>query len=46
MIPESIKMKMGRNLHLKLDHPIEIVKRSIYEIFHDFNKFDRDLTCT
>ncbi len=40
MIPESIKHRMGKNLHLKPNHPLEIVKRAIYEVFHDFKKFE------
>lgn len=40
MIPESIKQKMGRNLHMVPNHPIEIIKRAIYEVLHDFEKFD------
>jgi phenylalanyl-tRNA synthetase alpha chain len=44
-LPASILNKMGRNLHNVSNHPIEILKRHIYEYFdklsrYNFNKFD------
>jgi phenylalanyl-tRNA synthetase alpha chain len=43
-IPESVLNKIGRNLHLLENHPIEIVKRKIYEYFDSlptyFEKFE------
>jgi phenylalanyl-tRNA synthetase alpha chain len=44
-IGPSIEAKIGRNLHNKKNHPIEIIKRKIYEYFneldgYDFAKFD------
>ena len=41
-ISPGIKSKMGKNLHNKENHPIEIIKRKIYEIFanKDFKTFD------
>ena len=44
-IPPSIEAKIGRNLHLQKNHPIEIVLKKIYEYFkgldgYDFHIFD------
>lgn len=40
-ITDSIKQKMNRNIHNQKNHPIEIIKRKIYEFFGDeFEKFD------
>lgn len=40
-IPQSIKDKVGINLHNIKNHPIEIVKRKIFDYFDDnFEKFD------
>ena len=41
-IRPMIASKIGRNLHLQTNHPIEIVKRMIYEYFDTLDrKFDR-----
>ena len=32
-IPASVISKLGKNLHNQKNHPIEIVKRKIYETF-------------
>lgn len=40
-IPPSILSKIGKNLHNQKNHPIEIIKKKIYEYFGDsFEKFD------
>ena len=44
-IPPSILQKFGKNLHNQKNHPIEIIKRKIYEYFDTkmnvkFEKFD------
>lgn len=39
-ISPKIFEKIGKNLHLKNNHPIEIIKRIIYEEFPNFEKFD------
>ncbi len=40
-ITPGISSKLGRNLHNQKNHPIEIIKRKIYDYFGDsFNKFD------
>lgn len=40
-ITDSIRQKMNRNIHNQKNHPIEIIKRKIYEFFgDDFEKFD------
>lgn len=40
-ISENIKSKIGQKLHLQKNHPIEIIKRKIYDYFGDqFSKFD------
>ena len=40
-ITPSIKEKMNRNIHNTKNHPIEIIKRKIYDYFGDsFVKFD------
>jgi phenylalanyl-tRNA synthetase alpha chain len=40
-ITDSIRQKMNRNIHNQKNHPIEIIKRKIYEFFGDeFEKFD------
>jgi phenylalanyl-tRNA synthetase alpha chain len=40
-ITDSIKQKMNRNIHNQKNHPIEIIKRKIYNFFGDeFEKFD------
>lgn len=37
----GISSKIGKNLHNKTNHPIEIIKRKIYDYFgQDFKKFD------
>lgn len=40
-IPPSIKQKIGKNLHNKTNHPIEIIKKIIYGYFgNTFKTFD------
>ena len=40
-ITKSIKEKMNRNIHNTKNHPIEIIKKKIYEYFgHSFHQFD------
>jgi phenylalanyl-tRNA synthetase alpha chain len=40
-ITDSIKQKMNRNIHNQKNHPIEIIKRKIYDFFgEDFERFD------
>lgn len=40
-ITPKIKTKLGKNLHNKKNHPIEIVKNKIYDYFgKEFKKFD------
>jgi phenylalanyl-tRNA synthetase alpha chain len=40
-ITDSIKQKMNRNIHNQKNHPIEIIKRKIYDFFgENFEKFD------
>lgn len=40
-ITDSIRQKMNRNIHNQKNHPIEIIKRKIYDFFGDeFEKFD------
>lgn len=40
-IPPMIHEKLGKNLHLKKNHPIEIIKRKIYNYFgNDFKKIE------
>jgi phenylalanyl-tRNA synthetase alpha chain len=44
-IPDFILQKIGKNLHNKIDHPIEIIKQHIYKYFdslsdYKFPKFD------
>lgn len=39
-IPSSIENKLGKNLHLKSDHPLGILKNHIYNYFQDFETFD------
>lgn len=40
-ITPGIQAKIGRNLHNKKNHPLEIIKRKIYDYFGDeFKKFD------
>jgi len=40
-ITPGISSKLGKNLHNKKNHPIEIIKRKIYDYFGEsFNKFD------
>lgn len=40
-ITPSIQEKVGKNLHNRKNHPIEIIKRKIYDYFgNDFKKFD------
>jgi phenylalanyl-tRNA synthetase alpha chain len=44
-VPQSIKAKIGMNLHNKQNHPIQIVKENIYKYFrqlktHKFEMFD------
>lgn len=40
MIPPSIKEKMGRNLHLKERHPLEIIKKAIYMAFPGYETYE------
>jgi phenylalanyl-tRNA synthetase alpha chain len=38
-VPKSIEEKIGKNLHQKKNHPVEIIKRMIYDYFgEDFIK--------
>ena len=44
-IPPSIEAKIGRRLHNKKNHPIEIMKRKLFDYFktlddYDFSYFD------
>lgn len=40
-ITQGINSKLGRNLHNQNNHPIEIIKRKIYDFFgNHFKKFD------
>jgi phenylalanyl-tRNA synthetase alpha chain len=40
-IPESIKQRIGRNLHNQKNHPLCIIKEMIYEYFGpDYKRFD------
>lgn len=44
-VPENIYEKIGRNLHLKPNHPLNILRTAIYQYFDTlapgrFNKFD------
>lgn len=40
-ITPSVLLKMNKNLHNKKNHPLEIIKRKIYDYFGDeFEKFD------
>lgn len=40
-ITPGISSKMGKNLHNTKNHPLEIIKRKIYDYFgNQFNKFD------
>jgi len=39
-IPEHVELKIGKNLHNTLNHPINTVKEKIFSCFPDFNKFD------
>lgn len=40
-ITPTINSKIGKNLHNKINHPIEIIKRKIYNYFDEnFQKFD------
>jgi phenylalanyl-tRNA synthetase alpha chain len=40
-ITPGISSKLGKNLHNQKNHPLEIIKRKIYNYFGDkFNKFD------
>jgi len=39
-VPPSIEAKIGRNLHMLPNHPIEIVKRKIYEYFKGLPGYD------
>ncbi|HWY35647.1 MAG TPA: hypothetical protein VNX68_13460, partial [Nitrosopumilaceae archaeon] len=40
-ITSGISSKLGRNLHNKKSHPIEIIKKKIHNFFgEDFKKFD------
>jgi len=39
-IPISIEKKLNKNLHNKLNHPIEIIKKKIYKYFDNFEQFD------
>jgi phenylalanyl-tRNA synthetase alpha chain len=38
-VPEKIKSKIGRNLHNQPGHPLEIVKKKIYEYFDTKGNF-------
>jgi len=40
MIPETIKQRMGRKLYAQPNHPLEIVKRQIYESLPNFGRFE------
>lgn len=40
-IPTSIRLKIGRNLHLKENHPVCIIKELIYDYFRTFEKIGR-----
>ena len=40
-VTPSIQEKIGKNLHNRKNHPIEIIKRKIYSYFGDsFEKFE------
>jgi len=39
-VPESIKRKVGRNLHLQKNHPIEIVKRIVVDYFKGLKNYN------
>lgn len=40
-ITQGIASKIGKNLHNKKNHPLEIIKRKIYDYFGEsFIKFD------
>jgi len=39
-ITDAIKQKLGRNLYQQKNHPLEIVKRKIYEVFEGFEKIE------
>lgn len=40
-IPKSIKEKIGKNIHNKENHPIQLIKEHIYKYFgHDYVKID------
>ena len=38
-IPKSIEEKLGKNLHNKPNHPLEIIKRHIYSYFNSQDKY-------
>ena len=40
-IPPKILNKRDVNLHLKKNHPIEIIKNIIYSIFDKFGEFTK-----
>jgi phenylalanyl-tRNA synthetase alpha chain len=39
-IPKSVEDKLNKNLHIKLNHPIEIIKQHIYNHFKSQNKYN------
>lgn len=39
-VPPSIAAKIGKNLHLRRDHPISIIKEQIYRALPEFTTFD------
>ena len=39
-ITKNIESKIGRNLHNKVDHPLYLVKRKVYDYFKAMIKFD------
>ena len=38
-IPPSIEAKIGKNIHNRLNHPVEIMKRKIFEYFRSVNDY-------
>jgi phenylalanyl-tRNA synthetase alpha chain len=38
-IPQSIKSKIGKNLHNRKNHPVEIIKQIIYKYFDSLEKY-------
>ena len=41
-IPPSIEAKIGRNLHLQKNHPVEIMKRKLFDYFKTLDGYDFD----